>query len=82
MIIFRTGGASNITMEKLESSIAHIKDMFKERANIIQNMTSTNAPAENEKEHWTELTEGQPPKYKAAFNPSKSHSNILLTKKG
>ena len=51
MFIFRTGGASNITMEKLESSIAHIKDMFKERANIIQNMTSTNAPAENEKEH-------------------------------
>jgi hypothetical protein len=38
-------------MEKLESSIAHIKDMFKERANIIEDMTNANAPISVEKEH-------------------------------
>ena len=47
---FSSGGAGKITMEKLESSIAHIKDMFKERANIMENMTSSNAPTAFEKE--------------------------------
>ena len=47
---FSSGGAGKITMEKLESSIAHIKDMFKERANIMENMTSSTAPTAFEKE--------------------------------
>ena len=38
-------------MEKLESSIAHIKDMFKERANIIEDMTNATAPTSIEKQH-------------------------------
>merc|ERR1711997_1440666 len=46
-----SGGAGKITMEKLESSIAHIKDMFKERANIMENMTSSTAPTSIEKQH-------------------------------
>ena len=50
-VFFSSGGAGKITMDKLESSIAHIKDMFKERANIIQTMTSSTAPADIEKQH-------------------------------
>ena len=50
-INFRSGGAGNITMEKLESSIAHIKDMFKERCNIIQDMANASAPNSSERQH-------------------------------
>ena len=50
-INFRSGGAGNITMEKLESSIAHIKDMFKERCNIIQDMANASVPNSSERQH-------------------------------
>lgn len=46
-----SGGAGKITMDKLESSISQIKNMFKERANIIETMTSTTAPTAVEKQH-------------------------------
>ena len=48
---FRSGGAGNITMEKLESSIAQIKDMFKERCNIIQDIANNASPNSNERQH-------------------------------
>jgi len=38
-------------MDKLESSIAQIKDMFKERMNIIENLTSNTAPTATEREY-------------------------------
>ena len=50
-LIFSSGGAGKITIDKLESSLAQIKDMFKERANIIQDMTSATAPMTAEKLH-------------------------------
>ena len=50
-ICFRSGGAGNITMEKLESSIAQIKDMFKERCNIIQDIANAASPNSNERQH-------------------------------
>lgn len=34
-----SGGAAKLTMDKLESTISQIKDMFKERASIIENLT-------------------------------------------
>jgi len=47
----KSGGAGNITMEKLESSIAQIKDMFKERCNIIQDIANNASPNSNERQH-------------------------------
>ena len=51
LLNFSSGGAGKITIDKLESSLAQIKDMFKERANIIQDMTSATAPTTAEKLH-------------------------------
>ncbi len=34
-----SGGAAKVTMDKLESTIAQIKDMFRERATIVDNLT-------------------------------------------
>jgi hypothetical protein len=39
MCFFSSGGAGKLTVTKLESSLAQIKEMFKERASIIENLT-------------------------------------------
>ena len=36
-----SGGAGKLTVEKLEDSISQLKEMFRERATLIENMAST-----------------------------------------
>jgi len=43
-----SGGAGKLTVEKLEDSIAQIKDMFRERATLIENMTPAGATEDQE----------------------------------
>merc|ERR1712156_1386890 len=43
-----SGGAGKLTVEKLEDSISQLKEMFRERATLIENMASTPGAAEDD----------------------------------
>merc|ERR1712115_172237 len=42
-----SGGAGKLTVEKLEDSISQLKEMFRERATLIENMASTPGAADD-----------------------------------
>ena len=39
ILFFSAGGAGKLSMDKLEQSLAQIKEMLKERSNIIEHLT-------------------------------------------